>query len=416
MNEEGDWLSRRDSEYAGYNPLAGDGSARGIFELSSAGLKTNRDTWVYNSSAPVLKANVSKMVEFFNRQVVEFHARGGAAESVEGIVDFDPTKFSWDRSDRKRLLSGQKHTLVDAEQVGLYRPFQKQAVWFDRRLNNTIYQLNRIFPNRNVNNHGIVVVSPGEAGAWACLMADVLPDVHVLATNQFFPRYRYEKNDRDPNQLGAFDDGDEWTRIDNVTDEILAEYRDQYGTEVTKDDIFDYVYGILHSPEYRTRFAADLKKMLPRIPKVKEFAAFRDSGRELGKLHMDYETVPQYPDLSIDEPSGASLLVTKMRYGGKRPNLDKTTIVYNDEITISGIPLEAHEYLLGSRSALDWILERYQVTVDKASKIKNDPNDWGLEHGNPRYILDLIGSIVTVSVDTVRIVKELPRLEILDGS
>jgi predicted helicase len=268
---------------------------------------------------------------------------------------------------------------------------------------------------------GIYVVAPGENSYFAALaVSGAIPDLHLLATGQFFPRYRYEKNESDANQLGAFDTGDEWTRIDNVTDEALASYRATYpDADVSKDDIFDYVYGILHSPEYRTRFAADLKKMLPRIPKARDFVAFRDAGRELGRLHMDYESVPPHPDLVVSSTSTTggepNLLVTKMRYAGKRPNLDKTTIIYNDDITISSIPAEAHEYLLGSRSALDWILERYQVAVDKASQIKNDPNDWGIEHGNPRYILDLIGSIVTVSTETVRIVKGLPGLEILDG-
>jgi hypothetical protein len=202
---------------------------------------------------------------------------------------------------------------------------------------------------------GIYVVAPGENSYFAALaVSGAIPDLHLLATGQFFPRYRYEKNESDANQLGAFDTGDEWTRIDNVTDEALASYRATYpDADVSKDDIFDYVYGILHSPEYRTRFAADLKKMLPRIPKARDFVAFRDAGRELGRLHMDYESVPPHPDLVVSSTSTTggepNLLVTKMRYAGKRPNLDKTTIVYNDDITISSIPAEAHEYLLGSR-------------------------------------------------------------------
>jgi predicted helicase len=276
------------------------------------------------------------------------------------------------------------------------------------------YQIPSLFPTGHENS-GFVVTSPSSHyPSFEVLMVRGIPDLHTLDTGQFFPRFRFERNAHDPNQLGAFDGVDPWTRIENVTDEILASYRATFGSDVTKDDIFDYVYGLLHSPDYRTRFAADLKKMLPRIPKVRVFAAFRDAGRELGKLHMDYESVPQHP-LDITEPSGADLLVTKMRYAGTRPNVDKTTIVYNDDITIRGIPIEAHEYMLGSRSALDWILERYQVKVDPASKIVNDANDWGLEHGNPRYILELIGSIVTVSLETVRIVKSLPPLDILDA-
>lgn len=347
----------------------------------------------------------------------------GRPEDITTFVTNDSAAISWTRSLRNAFAHERKllTPTQDGTRDALYRVFEKRHVYFERNLNHEQSRLPTLFPAQ-LSNQGIYYVGAGSTVPFSVLATRALPDLHVTGAGsggQFFPRYRYVKNERDANQLPAFDTGDEWTRIDNVTDEILAEYREQYGAEVTKDDIFDYVYGILHSPEYRTRFAADLKKMLPRIPKVKDFTAFRDAGRELGKLHMDYETVVQHPGLVVSTGSTSgepSLLVTKMRYGGKRPNLDKTTIVYNDEITISGIPLEAHEYLLGSRSALDWILERYQVTVDKASKIKNDPNDWGLEHGNPRYILDLIGSIVTVSLETVRIVTGLPGLEILDGS
>jgi predicted helicase len=303
----------------------------------------------------------------------------------------------------------------EAVRTSSYRAFQKQWLYLDPALVHRPGQMINLFAHDA--NLGFYVTAPGSGHLFSLLAVNESVDLAFWGSGsgQFFPRYRYEKNASDANQLGAFDTGDEWTRIDNVTDDALADYRATYpDADVSKDDIFDYVYGILHSPDYRTRFAADLKKMLPRIPTVRDFIAFRDAGRELAKLHLEYETVPPHPDLVVNEPDGANLLVTKMRYGGKRPNLDKTTIIYNDDITISGIPIEAHEYLLGSRSALDWILERYQVTVDKASQIKNDPNDWGLEHGNPRYILDLIGSIVTVSTETVRIVRGLPGLEILD--
>jgi predicted helicase len=414
----GDWISQRSPEAQRFNPMGArsGGNSPAIFALFAAGLQTNRDAWVYSSSQTALETNVQAMIKNYNLEVDRWVAAGKPQPVIE-FIDGDTTKISWSRSLRDQLAR-QRHLSRSTGEVrtALYRPFQKAHVYFDRYLNHERSRLPSIFPTTNAVNSGIYVVAPGENSYFAALaVSGAIPDLHLLATGQFFPKYRYEKNEPDPNQLGAFDTGDEWARIDNVTDEALADYRATYpGAEVTKDDIFHYVYGILHSPEYRTRFAADLKKMLPRIPKVRDFVAFRDAGRELAKLHMDYETAPRYPGLVIDEPNGASLLVTKMRYGGKRPNLDKTTIIYNDDVTISGIPLEAHEYMLGSRSALDWILERYQVTVDKASHIKNDPNDWGLEHGNPRYILDLIGSIVTVSTETVRIVKELPGLEILE--
>ena len=258
-------------------------------------------------------------------------------------------------------------------------------------------------------------------------MLESVPDLNYFGQGgQFFPRWTWRAvEDVDDSGQAGFDlsDGDDvivegYRRLDNVSDAALVDYRAQYGPDVTTDDIFDYVYGLLHSPDYRTRYAADLKKQLPRIPRVadpEDFWAFVRAGRDLGELHRDYERVAPYPlVISGDVPQGDPYdwyRVQKMRYGG-RGGKDKTTIQYNSRITITGIPEEAQEYMLGSRSGLDWILERYQVKTDKASGIVNDPNDWSREVGNPRYILDLIQRITTVSVRTVQIVQRLPKLRV----
>ena len=247
------------------------------------------------------------------------------------------------------------------------------------------------------------------------LMVNSIPDLGLagISAVQFFPRYSFDERSED-GLFGALDDdGTPFRRVDNVTDEILADYQTSFGTDVTKDEIFFYLYGILHSPDYRAHFESDLRKMLPRIPKVNDFQAFSDAGRKLSKLHLNYETVEPYP---LDERRGVntSFRVEKMKYAKTGRVADKSTVIYNSGITVSGIPEEAHEYMLGSRSAIDWIIERYQVKTDKASGIINDPNDWAEEQGNPRYILDLLARIVTVSVETVKIVKSLPSLEILE--
>ena len=241
-----------------------------------------------------------------------------------------------------------------------------------------------------------------------------------MDTGQFFPRYTYEPRGGGT-ELDIFGDSDPYTRVDNVTDEILTEYQKLYGGEVTKDDIFFFVYGLLHSPDYRTTYAADLKKMLPRIPKLVEpsdFAAFSEAGHKLSALHLDYESVEPYPLEMVFSTSKAGaepdLHVAKMRFSGKAGSWDKSTIRYNDEITLTGIPKETHECLLGSRSAVEWIIERYRVKTDKDSGIVNDPNDWATEHDDPEYILNLLKRIVTVSVETVAIVNALPPLRILD--
>jgi len=409
---EGDWINLRSDQFSEFTPITSNSPGE-IATLSSntSGVKTNRDAWVYNSSSAVLQASVAKLQETYVAQLRNdpgipltldpgLIAWGGALKSLaERRIPIDPPDWNEIRT-------------------ATYRPFNKANLYFSDRLNERRYRLPAVFVGPN---EGFYYVGMGSTVPFSVLMTDDIPDLHVTGAGsggQFFARHRYINEHADHDQLPVFDSQAGHRRVSNVTDEILADYRATFGADVSKDDIFDYVYGILHSPDYRTRFAADLKKMLPRIPKVRDFAAFRDAGRQLGTLHMDYESVPRHPGLVVSTSSTTggepSLLVKKMRYAGTRPNVDKTTIVYNDDITISGIPIEAHEYMLGSRSALDWILERYQVKIDPASKIVNDANAWGLEHGNPRYILDLIGSIVTVSLETVRIVKSLPPLDILD--
>jgi predicted helicase len=264
------------------------------------------------------------------------------------------------------------------------------------------------------------MTAAGSGHSFSILATASIPDLALWGSGsgQFFPRYTYEARGGDT-ELDIFGDSDPYTRVDNVTDEILSEYRGLYGIAVTKDDVFFFVYGLLHSPDYRLTYAADLKKMLPRIPKLSDasdFVSFAAAGRKLSALHLDYESVAPYPlemVISTSQPNTSpDLRVTKMHFAGKAGSWDKSTIRYNDEITLTGIPDAAHEYMLGSRSAIEWIIERYRVKPDKDSGIVNDPNDWAAEHDDPEYILDLLKRIVTVSVETVAIVNALPSLRI----
>jgi predicted helicase len=207
------------------------------------------------------------------------------------------------------------------------------------------------------------------------------------------------------------EDGEsEYIRRDGVSDFILVRAKKQYGKNVTKEDIFYYVYGFLHSPDYKLKFENDLKKMLPRIPlleDVRDFWAFSKAGHKLVELHLNYESVPPYSSVKITGDDSGFYTVEKMRFPKKD---QKDTIYYNSRITISNIPVKAYEYIVNGKSAIDWIMERYQVTINKDSGIKNDPNDWAKDVGNPRYILDLLLRIINVSVQTVDIVNGLPKL------
>lgn len=432
-SREGDWTSKRNEEFAKYAPIGEKDAEKSrdtrVFALYSGGLKTNRDAWVYNYSREAVADHTGSMVAFFNSQVT---ARSSSEDSERPFVrSTDPALMSWNRADISRLERGRRLSFDATKMVyrSVYRPFVKEFVAFDRNLNDMTYKLDRAFPAPTADNLGFYLNGTHATADFAALMVDLLPCLDLYGKGgQFFPRYTYRAVERDPSTLfpedgtlGVFDEMDGkltapatpgFERIDNITDEILTDYRQSFGKGVSKDDIFFYVYGLLHSREYRAEFEADLKKMLPRIPKVKAFKQFVEAGRALSELHLNYETVEPYPLIENVTPN-ASLRVTKMRYAKEGRQDNKTTIIYNDDITLTGIPEESQEYLLGSRSALDWIIERYQVKTDKASGIVNDPNAWGDEHGDPRYILDLIKRITTVSVETVRIVNGLPPLEVV---
>ncbi len=409
-NAEGDWINQRDKRFDLYTPIAEKGARESIFAAHTRGLATARDAWVYNSSAAELTANVTRMIDFYNGEVERYRRSGSA---VGSFIDTDPTKFSWNRADKTQLSRGRMYRVEkDAHRVGQYRPFQKQHVYFDRQANDMVYRLNELFPPSVDGSLGFHITSPAtHYPTFAVLATEKLPDLHLLDTGQFFARYSYLQ--ADANQLFA-----EPERIDNITDWALRQYQRAYGPQVTKDDIFYSVYGLLHSPEYRDRYAADLKKQLPRIPFVpgrERFEAFAAAGRELSALHIDYETVAPHSLTEIVAAGAPAdpyerFAVRKMAYGGKAGAWDKTRIRYNAFVDIEGIPEEAQRYLLGSRSGLDWIVERYQVKTDKPSGIVNDPNDWSREHEQPRYIIDLIGRVVTVSLETMRIVDALPDL------
>jgi len=247
-----------------------------------------------------------------------------------------------------------------------------------------------------------------------------MPDIQLLGNGQLFPRWTYEKAEQEAGTLdfsaassdGSDVDADGYRRIDNITDEILGIYRQALGADITKDYVFHFVYGQLHDPAYRETYAADLKKMLPHIETPTDrsrFDALVTAGQQLMDLHVNFETVEPYPltvevKKTADPADRETWRVTKMKWKKTKGVTDHTTIVYNPKVLITGIPEEAEEYLLGSRSALGWVIDRWQVKTDKSSGITNDPNDWCDEQDNPRYIIDLISRVTTVAVETQKII------------
>ena len=269
----------------------------------------------------------------------------------------------------------------------------------------------KIFPNENLENLVISVTGIGASKGFSALITNAIPNLHLHDTGQCFPLYTYEKPEpTDQTTLFLTETG--YTKKENIPDTILSDFQTTYQDQaIAKEDIFYYIYGILHSPEYKQRFAADLKKMLPRIPYAADFHPFSTAGRNLAQWHLNYENIEPYP---LEEFKSELYLeakdyrVERMKFPNRNKAVDKTTIIYNSKITLSGIPLEAYEYIVNGKPALEWIMERYQLTRDKDSGITNNPNDWS---DDPRYIIDLVKRIVRVSVESVKIVNSLPPLQ-----
>ena len=420
-NEQGDWINQRSQDYLDLRPVAIIQSEQAIpsvvpiFGSSSYGAKTNRDAWVFNSSRETLQGLVERQVAFYNEQVEAL--KMGASSIVK-----NPTSFRWDGTAEQKATRGLLlEVSPSAFRRATYRPFFRQHLYFDPVLNNSVYQLPSIFPTPDTYNPTILVERglPTPSSTPGILAINVIPDNTANAgagrACQALPRYTYaEPTETSQGELLPVKPH----RQDNITDEVLDAYRSRYGQWLSKDNIFTYVYGVLHSPEYRDRYANDLARLLPRIPEVatvESFRAFSEAGQKLLNLHIGYETAEPYPLAEQVSPGAPEVPeryhVNKMRWGGSFKTPDLSTIVYNDWITLAAIPDEAHKYIVGPRSALAWLLDRYQLSTDKTSGIVNDPNDWGAEIGDPRYIIDLVKRVTTVSVETMKIVKALPPLE-----
>lgn len=403
-NAQGDWINQRDDTFRSFIPLGDkdnkDNQQTFFVPWYSSGLKTQRDAWCYNFSKIKLMHNIQDTINYYNAII----------ESGQKKPQLNSRRISWTRAFQNDFQKKRKKSFsVSYITEALYRPFCKEYVYFSADLNEMQYQMPRIFPMKDAKNFVICIAGVGSQRDFSTLMTDLLPDLHTLQTGQCFPLYYYKKEAVSQGTLFNAEK-DEYARKDGITDFIQKRCRDCYGPKVNKEDIFFYVYGLLHSQDYRQAFAADLKKMLPRLPLVEkpaDFWAFSKAGRALADLHLNYESQPALPEVKVEGVESGKFHVTKMRFPNKG---DKSVIEYNPWIRVSNIPLEAYDYVINGRSAIEWVMERYQLKIDKASGITNDPNDWAVEVGNPRYILSILLSIITVSLKTMKIVKELPGL------
>ncbi len=405
-DKDNDWINQRDRRFdkfiemgskqvkagtVGFNPT--------VFQLYSLGVATNRDAWVYNFSREGLTKNMGRMIEFYNQQIDQPQNQNGSrSNNIDNFTVNDPKKISWDRSLRNSLV---QNTIgkFSSENIrnSLYRPFIQQYLYFDRQFNGMVYRQPNIFPTPDSENQAIVISSIG-AKEFSVLMTKYIPNLHFMDTSQCFPRYAYDNHGE---------------KIDNIAEAGVLAFRKHYNeNSISNDDIFYYTYGLLHSPDYREAFASNLTKQLPRLPYAKDFHAFSKAGKKLATLHADYETATEYP-LTVSDSQGNSILgdlsrdanfyqVKKMKWVDKAI---KSCIIYNDHISLDGIPPEATRYIVNGRTPLDWIIDRYQLKIDKASGIKNDPNQWS---SDPRYIINLIKRLTQISIETTKIINSLP--------
>lgn len=446
-NDKNDWINQRDGFFDSLLPFAPEKkfklNEQSVFCTYAIGVATNRDAWVSGFSQDKVAVRMQNMIDFYNQQI------------KTGELSNDKTKISWTRALKRDHSNNVKHTYDDTTfRIESYRPFNKIKLYYHRPFIECPGIFDKIIPQFESNKF-ICVSGVGSSKLFTSLISNSLPSLDYVEKAQCFPLYWYEENKNQ--QATLFDDieTEKYIRRDGITDWILKEVRKRFGgtKAITKEHIFYYVYGLLHSKQYRERFADDLKKSLPRIPivdNVQDFMAFYKAGKELADLHLNYEDninsqatgndgdyffyaampmfaysslrVKVYGDKDIwkeefSEDTYQYFSVDKLSFAKVRDEngklvADKSKIIYNGHITIENIPLKAYEYVVNGKSAIEWIMERYAVTIDKASQIKNDPNDWAREHEQPRYILDLLLSVIMLSVQTVEIVESLPQINL----
>jgi len=420
-NEHSDWLNQRDKSFDAFIKMGDkkDKSSTHLFAGYSAGVKTNRDAWAYNFSRADLLKNMSAMIRFYHACL---------ASPNRADVN-DEKKISWSWVLRERFKKGRSEEFrEDRVRRSIYRPFCKTHLYYDPFFNENRYQTPSIFPDAGQSNLAIYMTGPS-APAFSAILVDSVPCLDLASKGQCFPLTLYGEasvDDEDEDLFSGNESAPTVRRRDGITDAGLKHFQDAYpGETITKEDLFYYVYGLLHSEDYRAKYADNLSKELPRIPRVKtaaDFWAFSRAGRTLGDLHVNYETVEPYPvtikqgDLRLADIKNpqAFYRVTKWAFGKSGKEKDKTTVIYNANITMQDVPMEAYDYVVNGKPALEWVMERQVVKIDKDSGIENDANRYANETmNNPAYPLELFQRVITVSLRTMEIVRSLPKLEVM---
>ena len=403
-----DWINKRNYQFENLYKLTGNNKA--IFNLTTSGVTTARDAWVYNFNINNLKENMTKTINIYNNEINRIKINNIKKEQIKSSVTNNEEKISWSRALLNSLNNlRNKEFDENAIKVSLYRPFCKQWFYYSNDFNECQYKTKRVFKDDNLS---IIVTGTSSGKEFSALMTNCVFNFHTLSTGMSFPLYYYDDTTFDENESKLQLVFENSNRFNNISNYFIDKIKEKYKiNNILKEDVFFYIYAILYSNDYRNTFSSDLKKNLPNIPIVDTYDMYLEfvkAGRKLSDLHLNYEKVKPYNKCNISAYTDASYKVTKMKFSKKG---DKTSIDYNDRITISNIPLKAYEYIVNGKSAIEWIMERYAVTIDKKSGIKNDPNDWCEEVNDEKYIFNLLLRIINVSIQTVDIVNSLPKLD-----
>ena len=380
-----------------YSPLAAEkrnltreAREEAIFKTFSIGVNTNRDAWVYCFDEEQLADQVQRSIETYNSEIDRWK-RAKMPKDIDNFVVNDESKLKWSSRLKETFARGIYADFEEGKiRNALYRPFTKRFLFFDSIMNHRQGVLPYVFPTMDAEkeNFLICVPSAGNRKDFGCMVTNLIPPLDLAFEKaQCFPFYVY--NEDGSNQR------------ENITDWGLKQFRDHYNDDtITKWDIFYYVYGILHHPGYREKFADNLKRELPRIPFAPDFQAFASASKQLAQLHLDYEALDPY-DLQWIESDTVPL---SYRVDRMKLSKDKTALIVNDSLTLAGIPPDVFAYRLGNRSALEWVIDQYRIKTDKRSDIHSDPN----RPDDEEYIIRLVGQVVRVSLETVEIVRGLP--------
>jgi predicted helicase len=403
-DRKNNWLTRGlDTSFDDLLPIGSKAAKKtanspAIFRRYCRGICSNSDAYVYSFDRDTLVERAKAMAEAYCIELARWRKKG-RPKNIDALLKVDERVLKWIRRTKKQLLRDVDVSFKETKvREALYRPFTKQAYYFEETFSEDVYQFPTFFPPDSAENTAICITDCGSEKPFMAVATAGIIDLHVVgagASCQCFPFYTHNGEDK--------------TQRENIPGSALVRFQREYGDkQISKWDIFRYVYAVLHHPEYRVRYAANLRRELPRIPLVgkdaKVFHAYAEIGRRLADLHVHYERAAEYPLKRVESPD----LPLDWRVQKMRLSKDKTAIVYNDFLTLAGVPQAAFAYRLGNRSALEWVIDQYQLSTDPRSGITNDPN----RADEPDYIVKLLGRVITVSLETQELIAALPPLKV----